>query len=71
VHVFSAPAGYLTRYYPEPAFASKSTGRRAEGWDARTPGALDVFDRGVRAYVRALVTRVSLNVRPTRKSAVL
>jgi hypothetical protein len=25
VHVFSAPAGYLTRYYPEPAFASKST----------------------------------------------
>jgi hypothetical protein len=25
VHVFSAPAGYLTRYYPEPAFAGKST----------------------------------------------
>ena len=25
VHVFSAPAGYLTRYDPEPAFAGKST----------------------------------------------
>jgi len=25
VRVFSAPAGYLTRYYPEPAFAGKST----------------------------------------------